>query len=814
MKDDILQTLTLVGAGLKEEIKRNEKADEGKYQDTCPQTKHKPQNERQPSDFGPPVDYGVFSAELSGFIKKSIDLQTSMQFLHTLRFREMELRQSAIPEAHNATYEWLFAEQYHFVQWLRSPEKIFWVSGKPGSGKSTLMKFISDHSRVQEALQVWASSTRANALITASFFFWISGTHMQKSQEGLLQSLLFQILKTRPDLIPSIFPSRWNSLENKNFDLDSMPWTRRELMEGFKLLKNFDFSSTRFFFAIDGLDEYAGNHAEFLDVLSDLMDYLNFKLCLSSRPWNVFEAAFGHRPKQKLYMEDFNKADICIYIEDKLEKRPEFQELAMMNPWAHEMAEEILLKSEGVFLWVYLVVRSLIEGLINFDRVTDLQKRLREFPSDLDAFFRQMFTSLDPTYRRLTARTFQVALANPDPLSLLNYWFLDCEEERPQFALEMKMEFLGASEIQERERIMRKRINARCKGLLQFQAKGSSSECRQTRFNVEFLHRTVKDFLMTEDLQKLISTWLPPNFNPNLTACRTLLAEFKSRAAYSIDGPPGTNEGALSAIGLQKSGPEMHTIVEDFVYHVREVEIRDGACPVALVYDLEKSVRKIAQGETPRLSADVEVRIWNYFATPGCQSFQDYAARHSLALYFRSLSEIHRDNRQVQSYFLQSLGIHNSLSQPLDTATIRLFLELGADPNFAVKRYPKYTVWACFLSHVLDMQTNSMAWPEDLLYDCCRLLLDHGAERVKRINIPTQYTDIWNLSNNTYRELYPMDILAKILRPQLASQLISRFPTVPALENTIPATRAKPRFSWLRRKLHHSRSSQEVTKAP
>jgi hypothetical protein len=115
-----------------------------------------------------------------------------MQFLHTLRFPEMELRQSAIPEAHTATYQWLFAEQYHFVEWLKSPEKIFWVSGKPGSGKSTLMKFISDHPRIREALQVSSSSTRANHLIAASFFFWISGTHMQKSQEGLLQSLLFQ----------------------------------------------------------------------------------------------------------------------------------------------------------------------------------------------------------------------------------------------------------------------------------------------------------------------------------------------------------------------------------------------------------------------------------------------------------------------------------------------------------------------------------------------------------------------------------------------------------------------------------------------
>jgi hypothetical protein len=814
MKNDILQTLTLVGEELGEEMRRKKVEEIGELQDSRSRTEQARESERQPTDPERPVDYSGFSTELLGFIKRGTDLQTSMQFLHTLRFREMEFRQSAIPEAHNATYQWLFAEQYHFIQWLRSPEKIFWISGKPGSGKSTLMKFISDHPQVHEALQAWSSSTGANGLITASFFFWISGTHMQKSQEGLLQSLLFQILKSRAHFIPSIFPSRWNHLKNKNFDPDSLPWTRRELLEGFKRLKNFDFSSTRFFFAIDGLDEYAGNHAEFLDVLSDLMDHLNVKICLSSRPWNIFEAAFGHHPKQKLYMEDFNKTDIRIYIKDKLEKRPEFQELAQEDTWAYKMTEEILMKSQGVFLWVYLVVRSLIDGLINCDRVADLKKRLRDFPSDLDAFFRQMFTSLDPTYRTLTARTFQVALASPVPLSLLNYWFLDCEEENPRFAIDMKMESLEAAAIQERERIMRKRINARCKGLLQFEARSSFSESHPSEFQVEFLHRTVRDFLMTEDLQKLILTWLASTFNPNLTACQTLLAEFKSRAACDIERSHGFNPEVF-AMWLARAGPGIATILEDFMYHVRQVELRDNACPFALVYELERSVRELTQEKTPKLSAEMEVQLWKYIASPGCQSFQDYAARRSLALYLRSLSEARQDKRQIQSYFLQSLCIYNYRSQPVDTATIRFFLELGADPNYALKKYPKYTVWACFLSHVVDMQKHSMAWPEDLLYDCCRLLLDHGAERVKRVNVPTRYTDIRDLSDDTYRESYAIDVLKTILRPQLVSQLISRFPTVstientiPTLENTISTTRSESRFSWLRRKLNRYRSSQ------
>jgi myo-inositol catabolism protein IolC len=39
-------------------------------------------------------------------------------------------------------------------------------------------------------------------LITASFYFWNSGTELQKSQVGLLQSILHEALTRQQDLIP------------------------------------------------------------------------------------------------------------------------------------------------------------------------------------------------------------------------------------------------------------------------------------------------------------------------------------------------------------------------------------------------------------------------------------------------------------------------------------------------------------------------------------------------------------------------------------------------------------------------------------
>lgn len=60
--------------------------------------------------------------------------------------------------------------------------------------------------------------------------------------------------------------------------------------------------------------------------------------------------------------------------------------------------EEIVEASVGVFLWVRLVVQSLLEGLMNRYHVTDLQLRLRNLPTDLDELYQVMLKRFPDTY--------------------------------------------------------------------------------------------------------------------------------------------------------------------------------------------------------------------------------------------------------------------------------------------------------------------------------------------------------------------------------------------------------------------------------
>lgn len=82
---------------------------------------------------------------------------------------------------------------------------------------------------------------------------------------------------------------------------------------------------------------------------------------------------------------------------------------------------------------------------------------------------------------------------------------------------------------------MQTRINGRFKGLLEVnQAKTSTTPtttsigpCIDRESKVDFLHRTVKDFLFTSECQQLLSSWAPSSFDVNYSLSQVYLADLK-----------------------------------------------------------------------------------------------------------------------------------------------------------------------------------------------------------------------------------------------------------------------------------------------
>jgi hypothetical protein len=497
----------------------------------------------------------------------------------------MRSRHTVIAEAHPSSLRWLFSGD--FKNWLRSEDCIFWISGKPGSGKSTLMKHLINHPLLQAELQKWSYPRR---LAIADYFFWVNGSNLERSQSGLLRSILFDILRQCPEMIQLTIPGfEVNSWLESEHD----EWTRQELLDALKQVTKQNGLSTKFCIFIDGLDEYEGDHDDLVGTINELAKTSNIKLCIASRPWNVFESAFGSNLARKLYLQDFNKPDIQLYVKSKLEDRPDFQKLNAREPGAKALCHEIVDRSKGVFLWVFLVVRSMVQGIQNADRMSDLRRRLRAFPDDLDEFFNLILMSLDSIYRVQAARGFQMALAASRPMSLLAYWYLDFAEERPYFSSSLEITQLSDEELRILHEEMTKRINARFKGLLEVSAmplpNGGTSG-----YQVDFLHRTVKDFLETKAMRATLAQWTTADFDANKAVCESLLGDLKTSQFRK------TEEENRSLIAQ---------LVHEFMYSAREYEIRTGQSLSNLLEEMDRTLT--ALGLMVILSSTTQ-SIWNW----------------------------------------------------------------------------------------------------------------------------------------------------------------------------------------------------------
>jgi hypothetical protein len=246
----------------------------------------------------------------------------------------------------------------------------------------------------RKELDAWAKGRR---LMIASHFLWIGGDAMQKSQEGFLRSILWDILRQEPSLVELVLPDRWkNTVIASDLVSDRSPeptsnWSLSELHAAFRRLpkvrKAHDFCFCIF---VDGLDEYAGEKDEAIKIVQSLAAMTNIKICAASRPWNVFEEKLGARISEnnQLRLQDLNAEAIRLYVKENLEDLEQFQLLKSRDPNASDISLEIVTNAKGVFLWVFLVVKSLVEGLRNFDRFMDLRNRLREFPDSKCSPFR------------------------------------------------------------------------------------------------------------------------------------------------------------------------------------------------------------------------------------------------------------------------------------------------------------------------------------------------------------------------------------------------------------------------------------------
>ncbi|KAI1388393.1 uncharacterized protein F4822DRAFT_245105 [Hypoxylon trugodes] len=417
----------------------------------------------------------------------------------SLNYDSRPVRLDSVPQAHKDTFQWAFDS--HLSDWFLSGRGTFWISGRPGSGKSTFMKFISKHPQTTELLTHWAGSP--DTLAVAAHFFWIAGTPIQKSWQGLLQSLLFDLLRGRPHVISLVSRIRWAAAKVGKWQVAAEPWSVSELTAVLRALSIAD-TSLKMCFFIDGLDEYDSNHAELCEVLRIMANSPHIKMCLSSRRWSVFEKSFGNNSQKSLDIHELTRGDIRRFVNDQLETHPRWtaevsEEVSLEKA---ELVNRIVAQADGVFLWAFFVTRSLREGLSKGERIGDLNRRFRHLPSDLDQLFQHMLESVDPADHPKMAGFLQAAIHALEPLHVDLYWHLEKEFERHSPTNRGPSGPGPPEDMFVRRKQAINSINEKTKGLL-----------RLVDNRVEFLHRTVKDFVLTKDTGSYLSSKLPASYN-------------------------------------------------------------------------------------------------------------------------------------------------------------------------------------------------------------------------------------------------------------------------------------------------------------
>lgn len=386
------------------------------------------------------------------------------KLIDPLELDSMNSRYATIKTAHARTCEWLLITP-EYKDWCESKmtlehHGILWIKGKPGSGKSTIMKFA------------YSAASRETGIIVIKHFFG-----SEDSMEGMYRSLLYQLFEKIPEIevdaswLSSTIPGRYNS----------------EILQSMfvRALKSLGQQDLICF--IDDLNTCGEDQCrQILEFFIDLAQIavslqLRFKVCLSSRHYPHVTLMKGI--ELVLEGQDGHERDLAIYLTSALK--------IGHSKFAEQTKSEMLQRTSGIFLWTVITARILED--YDSGRLHALSKRLDEIPEGLEGLFKHVLTrdTKDPEALLLCL---QWLLYARRPLTREELYFAILVGLTPETVSEWDPEHISEEDMDR---------------LILHHSNGLAETANSKIKSVHFIHESVRDYLLEGDGLRDISPGYP-----------------------------------------------------------------------------------------------------------------------------------------------------------------------------------------------------------------------------------------------------------------------------------------------------------------
>jgi ankyrin repeat protein len=404
--------------------------------------------------------------------------------LRYLYYSEMEARRHDVKLALKDTCAWILGHEI-FEKWSTRKNGLLWISGHPGTGKSTLLKYVLQ--KMSQERPVLQAET-----LVLSHFFHGRGSEIQKSLFGFFRSILHQLLSKAPARLVKLLEAFKNNCEEKGKPGEKWDWHLEELRDLLhsSLLAVLEAHAILTF--VDAVDECGQAVAhqlvgEFEDILnlSSEIRQSTFRICFTCRHFPIIRLNKG----LEICVEKENGKDIITYVDMRLPREK--------DPIKHM----IIQRASGTFQWVRLVIDQIVLLRLGGNPDSIVKSRIQETPQTLSELYRELFYSSTQEERSRLLKLVEWIVFAEQPFSLTELRFAIAIDPSLDSQYKSIQEYKDYGILIETDDEMERYVKYISRGLAEIQSHDNA------RF-VQFIHQSVNDFIITDGLQILHgSSW-------------------------------------------------------------------------------------------------------------------------------------------------------------------------------------------------------------------------------------------------------------------------------------------------------------------